>query len=76
VPRKARLPAKHPVLKKLGARVRELREERELSQEALADLASFGRSYMSGVERGVRNPSALQLVKLARALRVNVGELF
>jgi transcriptional regulator with XRE-family HTH domain len=76
VPRKARQPPKHPALKKLGIRVRRLREERGLSQEALADAAQFGRSYMSGVERGVRNPSALQLLKLARALRVRVGDLF
>ena len=32
--------------------------------------------YMSGVERGVRNPSALQLLKLARALRIQVGDFF
>jgi len=76
VPRKARQPSKHPALKKLGARVRGIREGRGLSQEALADLAGFGRSYMSGIERGVRNPSALQLLRLARALHVSVGELF
>ena len=76
MPRKARQPAKHPALKKLGARVREIRKEHGVSQEALADLAGFGRSYMSGIERGVRNPSALQLLKLARALKVAVGELF
>ncbi len=76
MPRKARKPPKHPALKKLGARVRQLREERALSQETLADSAHFGRSYMSGIERGVRNPSAIQLLKLAKALRVTVGELF
>jgi transcriptional regulator with XRE-family HTH domain len=61
---------------RLGNRVRELRRKRGLSQENLADLAKFGRSYMSGVERGVRNPSALQLLKLARALRIQVGDFF
>jgi transcriptional regulator with XRE-family HTH domain len=76
VPRKARKPAKHPALRKLGGRVRQLREDRGLSQEALADAAGFGRSYMSGVERGVRNPSAVQLVRLAKALHVAVGDLF
>ena len=76
MPRKARQPAKHPALKKLGARVRELRERRDLSQEALADVAHIGRSYMSGIERGVRNCSTLHLLRIAHALRVRVGELF
>jgi transcriptional regulator with XRE-family HTH domain len=76
MPRKARKLPKHPTLKKLGTRVRQLREDRGLSQEALADSAGFGRSYMSGVERGVRNPSAVQLVRLAKALHVAVGDLF
>jgi transcriptional regulator with XRE-family HTH domain len=73
---KARKPAKHAALKKVGTRVRELRLERSLSQEALADQARIGRSYMSGIERGVRNCSTLHLVRIARALRVNVGALF
>jgi transcriptional regulator with XRE-family HTH domain len=47
-----------------------------MSQEALADAARIGRSYMSGIERGVRNCSTLHLVKLARALGVKVGDLF
>ena len=70
VPRKARQRAKHPALKRLGARIRHLREQQDVSQEALADIARVGRSYMSGIERGVRNCSTLHLVKLARALRV------
>ena len=76
MPRKARKPAKHPALKKLGARIRELRQRRKLSQEALADEAEIARSYMSGIERGVRNCSTLHLVKLARALHVRVGDFF
>ena len=76
MPRKARQPAKHPALKKLGSRVRELRERQRLSQEGLADLAKIGRSYMSGIERGIRNCSTLHLLKIARALHVRVGDLF
>jgi transcriptional regulator with XRE-family HTH domain len=76
MPRKARQPAKHPALKKLGIQIRDLREHRGLSQEALADLAGIGRSYMSGIERGVRNCSTLHLTRIARALRVRVGDLF
>ena len=55
--------------------MRQLREERGLSQEALADVAGFGRSYMSGIERGVRNPSVLQILRLAKALRINAADL-
>ncbi len=75
VPRKPRQPARHPALKKLGVRLRALREQQGLSQEALADRASIGRSYMSGIERGVRNCSTLHLLRLARALRVRIGDL-
>lgn len=76
MPRQTRKAARHPALRKLGATVRRLRQERNVSQEQLAFEAKVGRSYMSGVERGVRNPSALQLLKLARALRVRVADLF
>jgi transcriptional regulator with XRE-family HTH domain len=76
MPRKARQLPRHPALKRLGTRVRALRTQNGLSQEALADLAGVGRSYMSGIERGVRNCSTLHLVRLAKALRVRVGDLF
>ena len=49
---------------------------RGLSQEAFADLARLDRSYMSGIERGVRNCSVLNLAKIARALSVAPGSLF
>lgn len=76
VPRKARQPAKHPALRRLGVRIRTLREQQLLSQEALADRADIGRSYMSGIERGVRNCSTLHLLRIARALRVAPAALF
>lgn len=76
MPPTARTPAKHPALKQLGKRVRALREARGLSQESFADRAGIGRSYMSGIERGVRNCSTLHLFKIAKALHVPVGRLF
>ena len=76
MPRTARKPAKHFALKRLGARIRELRLQKGLSQEALADLAGIGRSYQSGIERGVRNCSTLHLLRLAKTLGVPVGDLF
>ncbi len=75
VPRPVRQPAKHPVLKRLGARIRDLRRERGISQEALADAAGIARSYMSGIERGVRNCSVLHLLKIAKALRIDAAHL-
>lgn len=76
MPRPARKRAKHPALRRLGTRVRDLRRERHLSQEALAAVAGIGRSYMSGIERGVRNFSVLHLIKIARALNISVADLF
>jgi len=76
VPRPVRKPAKHPALRRLGSRVRDLRRERGMSQEALADAAGIGRSYMSGIERGVRNFSVLHHMRIARALHIHIAELF
>jgi transcriptional regulator with XRE-family HTH domain len=55
--------------------IRSLRRERGLSQEVLADLADIDRSYMSGVERGLRNISVLNLARVAKALDVQLVEL-
>lgn len=60
----------------LGARVRELREVLELSQEAFAHKAGLDRTYVSGVERGRRNPTLDVLYRLADALEVEVRDLF
>ena len=66
----------HPTLKKLGETIRALRIQHGFSQEALAELAGIDRSYMSGIERGVRNCSTLHLLRISRALHVPVGDLF
>lgn len=62
--------------KVFGARLRELREEREMSQQRLADLTGLGRTYISDVERGARNPCLVNILKLSDTLRVAPGELF
>src|SRR5262249_21079304 len=52
-----------------------LRQRQGLSQEALAHLAEIDRSYMSGIERGRRNISVLNMARIAAALRVALPDL-
>jgi transcriptional regulator with XRE-family HTH domain len=59
----------------LGTAVRELRTERGLSQEVLADAADLHVTYLSGIERGLRNPSLDKINALAAALQVSTLDL-
>jgi transcriptional regulator with XRE-family HTH domain len=64
------------VAKALGKRIRQLRQDRGWSQEFLADEAGMHRTYMWGIEQGVRNPSVRHLTQIADALGVHIGALF
>ena len=55
--------------------LRRAREALGVSQEELADLAGIHRTYISGVERGVRNPTIMVLDKIAKALKVKASVL-
>src|SRR5205814_6514986 len=63
-------------LKHFGERVRTLREQTGLSQEALAAKAGIHRTYMGGVERGERNICLKNILRLAEALGVHPRDLF
>lgn len=64
------------LLQALGARVRRLREAKSWTQEVLAERADLDRSYIAGIEAGLRNPSVKAAAKLARGLGVSLSELF
>lgn len=58
-----------------GRALRELRAERGVSQERLALASGLDRTYVSGIERGERNQSLANIIKIADALDVKVSEL-
>ena len=60
---------------RLGRRVRQLRLERGLSQEALGELAGLDRTYISSTESGRRNVTIQTIHKLAKALGVTPADL-
>ncbi|ALP99778.1 XRE family transcriptional regulator [Salmonella enterica subsp. enterica serovar Typhimurium] len=60
----------------LGNRIRELRRETGLSQEDFADKCGIDRSYMSGIERGVRNPTLEILWAISGGLGLDLSQLF
>jgi transcriptional regulator with XRE-family HTH domain len=59
-----------------GRTIREVRNRRGVSQENLALRCGLDRTYVSGIERGVRNPSLTNILKIAAALEVHPSELF
>lgn len=63
-------------VKKLSKRIRQLRLERNWTQEELAESSRIATAYLSGLERGVRNPTVKVLARIADALSVPIGMLF
>lgn len=64
-----------PTRAELGRTIRALRQERRLSIERLAELSSMHPTYLSGIERGLYNPSWDKLAALARAFAVPVSDI-
>lgn len=63
------------VRRRLGLNLKKLREEQGYSQESFADHCGLHRTYISGIERGVRNPTVLILDRISKALKVSPGQL-
>ena len=63
------------IRRQVGINVRKVREELGLSQEGLAFDCGVHRTYISGVERGIRNPTVVVLAKIAKALNVPAARL-
>ena len=63
------------VRQRLAANMKRLRKERGWSQEALAGEAGLDRTYVSGIERRVKNPTATVIDRIATALGCKLGDL-
>ena len=63
------------VRRRVGLNVKKLRQDLGISQEELAFECDLHRTYISGVERGVRNPTVMVLEKVAKALKVSSARL-
>lgn len=62
-------------LSALGLNVRQRREANEFTQEKLAEKAGLDATYISGIERGLRNPGIKNVARLAKALGLTTAEL-
>jgi transcriptional regulator with XRE-family HTH domain len=63
------------IAERFGNRLRRLRKESGLSQEAFADKCGLDRTYISGIERGKRNVSLRNIEVIARTLGVSISKL-
>lgn len=67
---------KRDILIQFGERVREIRKDKNLSQEELAFKADLHRTYIGMIERAEKNVTLLNIDKIAKALEVNINTLF
>jgi transcriptional regulator with XRE-family HTH domain len=64
------------IRKAFGKRVRILRKSKGYSQESFADAASLHRTYIGAIERGEQNVSLDNIERIAKALKIQIAELF
>jgi transcriptional regulator with XRE-family HTH domain len=69
------MPYRDRTLISFGRNVARIRNERGFSQDKLAEKADLDRTYVSGIERGVRNPGIKSVIRIAKALNAPVGDL-
>ncbi len=69
------MPKRDPILAAFGLRLRRLREAKQSTQEALAERAGLDQTYISGIERGLRNPGIKNVVRLAKGLGITTADL-
>lgn len=65
-----------PLLRAIGARVRDLRDAKHWTQETLSERSGLDRSYIAGIEAGLRNPSMKAMAKIARGFETTLAILF
>lgn len=61
---------------RFGRAIRRIREEQVINQEEVAERCGLHRTYYSGIERGVRNVSLVNIEKISKGLRTNLSDLF
>ena len=61
---------------RFGRAIRRIREEQEINQEEAAERCGLHRTYYSGIERGVRNVSLVNIERVAKGLKMTIPELF
>ncbi|RWO94447.1 MAG: XRE family transcriptional regulator [Mesorhizobium sp.] len=59
----------------VGRNVQRIRQKKRLTQEQLADISGFSQQYISGLEKGRRNPTIVTIYELASALEVSHMDL-
>jgi transcriptional regulator with XRE-family HTH domain len=61
---------------RFGRAIRRVREEQKINQEEAAERCGLHRTYYSGVERGIRNVSLVNIEKIAKGLKLRLPDLF
>lgn len=64
------------IKQEFGKRLNQIRKEKKISQERLAELSELNRPYISAIEQGKRNVSLEVIEKLAQALEIEINEFF
>ena len=69
------MPQRDRTLIAFGRNVARIRNAQGLSQDKLAETAELDRTYVSGIERGVRNPGIKSVLRIAKALKAPIADL-